>query len=143
MTTRTELAELIGAEIKVLKAIRRRIRDLPPEEVAEAYCKIRQPLWPVWVWAVAAPAYTWRKTDLSRPEFAALLLSLTLVVALVATAAGMARRSGEPAPVWLVQAIVWPIVLCALVLGFSLVYAPDLLPGHLAASGHLPAKLGS
>ena len=77
-------------------------------------------LWPVWVWAVAAPAYTWRKTDLSRPEFAALLLSLTLVVALVATAAGMARRSGEPAPVWLVQAIVWPIVLCALVLGFSL-----------------------
>jgi hypothetical protein len=42
MTTRTELAELIGAEIKVLKAIRRRIRDLPPEEVAEAYCKIRQ-----------------------------------------------------------------------------------------------------
>jgi hypothetical protein len=114
---------------------------------------------PCWLWCAAALPFAFHET-LSGIEFAVLLLSLVLVIALarldsyiirimtgrppqewggVFDALMVWRRSGEPAPVWLVQAIAWPIVLCALVLGFSLMYAPSWLPGGLG--GWLLAKL--
>jgi hypothetical protein len=93
-------------------------------------------------------------TGIALMAFANLLLSLTLVVALarldsymIPTMTGRLpqewrgvfgalvawRRSGEPAPVWLVQAIAWPIVLCALFSASASCRRPTCCPAGSAA----------